>query len=171
MIVLLFLAVTVASGQYVSTSLVKPMPAPLQFTTCALEPGIVWPVAINDTLAHILLLNATNEEEVAPRLSLQGIMQWKTTTNKKCLLTTVSSDAVIGAFELRGRRRSSVRLRVHLPVFIQTGNTGTMTLANDATTTTFTLTKGLPTPATATTAAAWTLRVEWWWLLLLAAWA
>jgi hypothetical protein len=156
-IVLTSLVLVSVEAQYVRTVLLKPMPAPLQFLTYAIEPHIHRVESINQTLSHMLLLDSATEEEVAPRIPLAG----KITSSKKtvkckfaqeCILTTVSTSAVVDGFGLRNKTLTTLRLRVHLPVNVLTMEQG-FTVANEAATATITFgnDRAFPTTASANT--------------------
>lgn len=138
MIWLLFVAILFwgcGDAQYVSTRLVKPMPAPLQFETYVLDPHSYRLDSINDTLAHMLLLEAGAEVEVAPRLSLQNRLTSQLSSGK--LTTTASTAWVVNGFSLHNRTLTGLRMRVHLPAVVSTDGK-TFTVVNEAATTTIT---------------------------------
>lgn len=137
MLTLLFVAVIVADAQFVQTEFLNQF----QFATFAREPDHYRAESIDQSMGqHMLLLNMTSEQELAPRLDLEADTVASRQCGKfapECLLTTIPSTSVLGGFSnlTIGQR---VRLRVHLPVIVHELDTGRrFTVIDDTATTTF----------------------------------
>jgi len=117
----------VVKGQYVQTQLSSDSGNQFQFQTTAVSPWqILW---LNNTEAHILLLNVTHDIEVQPRLMLIDSVQSGLSADG-VMTCTVLKQTVL---DWMGTQPAGTRLRVHLPVQLHQG----FTVADETTVTTF----------------------------------